>query len=88
MENHVRRLYAAFEDHQLAAKAAELVYPVRTGWKGQLRIIFQTIPDLHQALPNSMGDWYFTGNYPTSGGLAVLNRSFINFWEKREGRSY
>jgi amidophosphoribosyltransferase len=88
MENHVRRLYAAFTDDQLATKAAELVYPVRTGWKGQLRIIFQTISDLHQALPNSKGDWYFTGNYPTPGGLAVLNRSFINYWEKREGRSY
>ena len=43
---------------------------------------------MHQACPGSAGDWYFTGNYPTPGGLGVLNRAFINFWEKKEGRSY
>lgn len=88
MENHVRRIYDAFGDARIAEKAAELVYPVRSGWKGELRLIFQTIPDLHRSCPGSSGDWYFTGDYPTPGGLAVLNRAYMNFWEKREGRSY
>ena len=88
MENHVRRLYDAFGDARIAEKAAELVYPVRSGWKGELRLIFQTIPDLHRSCPGSSGDWYFTGDYPTPGGLAVLNRAYMNFWEKREGRAY
>ena len=88
MENHVRRLYDAFGDARIAEKAAELVYPVRSGWKGELRLIFQTIPDLHRSCPGSSGDWYFTGDYPTPGGLAALNRAYMNFWEKREGRAY
>ena len=88
MENHVRRIYDAFGDARIAEKAAELVYPTRSGWKGELRLIFQTIPDLHRACPGSSGDWYFTGDYPTPGGLGVLNRAYMNFWEKREGRAY
>ena len=88
MENHVRRIYAAFDDRRIAEKAAELVYPARSGWKGELRLIFQSIPDLHRSCPGSSGDWYFTGDYPTPGGLAVLNRAYINYWEKRDGRSY
>ena len=88
MENHVRRIYDAFGEARIAEKAAELVYPARTGWKGELRLIFQSIPDLRRSCPGSSGDWYFTGDYPTPGGLAVLNRAYMNFWEKREGRSY
>ncbi len=88
MANHVRRIYDAFGEARIAEKAAELVYPSRSGWKGELRLIFQSIPDLHRSCPGSSGDWYFTGDYPTPGGLAVLNRAYMNFWEKREGRSY
>lgn len=88
MANHVRRIYDAFGDARIAEKAAELVYPARSGWKGELRLIFQSIPDLHRSCPGSSGDWYFTGDYPTPGGLAVLNRAYMNFWEKREGRAY
>jgi amidophosphoribosyltransferase len=88
MQNHVRRIYAAFSEKELSRKAAELVYPTKSGWKGELVIVFQSIEALHKACPSSLGDWYFTGNYPTPGGLGVLNRAFINYWEKREGRSY
>jgi len=88
MANQVARIYDAFGEAEVARKAAELVYPTRCGWKGELVLIFQSIPDLRRACPGSGGDWYFTGDYPTPGGLAVLNRAYMNFWEKREGRSY
>jgi len=88
LKNHVKRIYDAFSDKELSAKAAELVYPTKSGWKGELVIVFQKIEALHKACPTSQGDWYFTGNYPTPGGYSVLNQAFINFWEKREGRSY
>ena len=88
MQNHVRRIYEAFTERELSVKAAELVYPAKSGWKGELIVVFQSIDALHKACPGSAGDWYFTGNYPTPGGLGVLNRAFVNFWEKKEGRSY
>jgi amidophosphoribosyltransferase len=84
----VKRIYDAFTDKEIAAKAAELVYPTKSGWKGELVLVFQQIKDLHKACPTSQGDWYFTGDYPTPGGYGVLNQAFINFWEKREGRAY
>jgi len=88
MRNHVKRIYDAFTEQEIAVKAAELVYPVKSGWKGELVIIFQQIASLHRACPTSRGDWYFTGDYPTPGGLGVLNRAYMNYWEKREGRAY
>jgi amidophosphoribosyltransferase len=88
MRNHVKRIYDAFTEEEIAAKAAELVYPAKSGWKGELVLVFQKIASLHKACPTSRGDWYFTGDYPTPGGLGVLNQAFINYWEKREGRSY
>lgn len=88
MKNHVKRIYDAFTVQDISAKAAELVFPVKSNWKGDLIIVFQKIESLHKACPNSTGDWYFTGNYPTPGGYEVLNRAYINFWEKKEGRSY
>jgi len=88
MQNHVKRIYQAFSEIEIAAKAAELVYPSKSGWKGELVLVFQKIESLHKACPKSQGDWYFTGDYPTPGGLGVLNQAFINYWEKREGRSY
>jgi amidophosphoribosyltransferase len=88
MQNHVKRIYNAFSEIEIAAKAAELVYPAKSGWKGELVLVFQKIESLHKACPKSQGDWYFTGDYPTPGGLGVLNQAYINYWEKREGRSY
>ncbi len=88
MKNHVKRIYDAFTVQEISIKAAELVFPTKSHWKGDLIIVFQKIESLHKACPNSTGDWYFTGNYPTPGGYEVLNRAYINFWEKKEGRSY
>ncbi len=88
MVNHVRRIYDAFSVEAISAKIAELVYPNNGEWSGELEIIYQGIESLHKACPGNHGDWYFTGNYPTPGGLKVLNRAYIYYYEKREGRSY
>ncbi len=87
--NEVRRLYAPYSDAQISAKIAELVTPKIDDWKGQVTILYQTIEDLHTALPAHAGDWYFTGNYPTPGGFHALNKAFINYYENRiSDRSY
>jgi len=88
LRNHVRRLYDLFTAEQISAKISELVRPPPNGWNGEVQILFQTIEDLRLAVPENNGDWYFTGHYPTAGGLAVLNRSYINFFENKGGRSY
>ncbi len=88
MKNHVKTLYDCFSDEQIAAKISLLATPEIPEWEGEVRIIFQTIESLHQALPDHRGDWYFTGNFPTPGGYRALNRAYINFFEKRTGRSY
>ncbi|MGF1448736.1 MAG: amidophosphoribosyltransferase [Opitutales bacterium] len=86
--NPVKRLYAAFSEDVVAERIATLVRPDDLAWSGQLRVLYQSIQSLHQACPKHRGDWYFTGDYPTPGGLRVVNQAFINFYEHREGRSY
>jgi len=88
MVNHVQRLYDHFTAERISGKIAELVRPPKNGWSGEIQVIFQSIENLHGSCPGNSGDWYFTGAYPTPGGFAVLNRAFINYFEKREGRSY
>ena len=65
-----------------------MLRPQDINWHGELSIVFQTIEALHKCLPNQAGDWYFTGDYPTPGGTAIANRAFIDYYEKRHGRSY
>jgi amidophosphoribosyltransferase len=86
--NEVRGVYDPFTAEQISAKIVELVRPRAIAWKGPIEIIFQTIENLHDAVPNHTGDWYFTGHYPTPGGYRVVNQAFINYYEKNEGRSY
>lgn len=88
MENHVKRIYDRFTPEQISARIAQMVYPQANGWKGEVEVIFQSIENLHKSCPKHLGDWYFTGNYPTAGGKLVLNRAFIYYYEKRSGRSY
>ena len=88
MRNAVKAVYAPFTDEEISAKIASLVYPQKTTWKGEVKIIYQTISNLHAALGGSYGDWYFSGDYPTPGGYAVVNQAFINFYEGKEGRAY
>ncbi len=86
--NHVRKIYESFTAEEISKKITGLVSPKPNGWKGEIEIIYQSIENLHRALPNHTGDWYFTGKYPTPGGYRVVNQAFVNYFEKSEGRSY
>ena len=86
--NHVRKIYEPFTPEEISAKVVELVYPRGLEWQGPVQIIYQTIENLHAAVPNHTGDWYFTGRYPTPGGYRVVNQAYVNYFEKHEGRSY
>ena len=86
--NHVRKIYEPFTAEEISAKITELVSPPPNGWAGKIEIIFQSVENLHAALPNHNGDWYFTGKYPTPGGYRVVNQAYVNYFEKNEGRSY
>jgi amidophosphoribosyltransferase len=84
----VRKIYEPFTPEQISAKITELVRPQNIEWKGEFEVIFQTIENLHAAVPNHKGDWYFTGKYPTPGGFRVVNQAYLNYFEKGDGRSY
>jgi amidophosphoribosyltransferase len=86
LENHVKKIYAPFTDEQISAKMAELLRP--SDIKAETQMIFQTIDNLHKAIPGHTGDWYFSGNFPTPGGNKVVNTSFINFIEGKNQRAY
>lgn len=86
MVNYVREIYRPFTAEQISAKIAEMLKPEDCG--AEVEIIYQTIENLHKACPNDLGDWYFTGNYPTPGGNRVVNASFINFMEGKDARAY
>jgi amidophosphoribosyltransferase len=86
--NHVRRLYEPFSAEEISARISRLVRPTRIDWQGEIEIIFQTIENLHAAVPGHSGDWYFSGKYPTEGGYRVVNKAYVNYYEKNEGRSY
>lgn len=86
--NHVRRIYEPFSPEEISRRVVDLVRPKNLDWKGEVEIIFQTIENLHAAVPNHPGDWYFTGHYPTPGGYRVVNQAFINYHEKNDGRAY
>jgi amidophosphoribosyltransferase len=84
--NYVTEIYAPFTDTEISNKIAELLTSETI--KAEVKIIFQTIANLRQACPNNLGDWYFTGDYPTPGGNRVVNRAFINFYEGKDARAY
>ncbi len=85
-ENLVKKIYGTFTSEEISQKIAELIKP--KDLKAELEIIYQTIEGLHLSCPNNLGDWYFTGNYPTPGGNKVANKSFINFMEGKKVRAY
>lgn len=86
MVNYVRKIYEPFTAEQISEKISYLVTPANCNAKVQ--VIFNTIEDLHKACPGNLGDWYFTGHYPTPGGNKVVNQAFINYIEKRDQRAY
>ena len=86
VENFVKEIYAPFSAMQISEKIATLLSA--DGITAEVKIIFQTIENLHHACPKNLGDWYFTGNYPTDGGNRVVNQAFINFYEGKKERAY
>lgn len=84
--NHVKDFYAPFTDEEISDKIAEML--VTDDVKAEVKIIFQSVDNLHKACPKNLGDWYFTGDYPTPGGNRVVNRAFINFYEGNDARAY
>lgn len=86
VQNFVKEIYAPFSAEQISAKIAELLSTETIN--AEVKIIFQTIENLHKACPNNLGDWYFTGDYPTVGGNRVVNQAFINFFEGKQERAY
>jgi len=86
MVNYVKEIYEPFTPERIAEKITQLLVPedISAG----VQIIFQSVNDLHAACPDNTGDWYFSGDYPTPGGNKIVNRSFINYIEKRDERGY
>jgi amidophosphoribosyltransferase len=85
-ENVVQQLYKQFTTEDLSKKIAQLITPADISIP--VDVIFQRIEDLHKACPSNLGDWYFTGNYPTPGGNKVVNRAFMNYMEGKNVRGY
>ncbi|WP_291274538.1 amidophosphoribosyltransferase [Flavobacterium sp.] len=84
--NYVKAIYAPFTDEQISDKMAQMLTSKEI--KSDIKIIFQKVEDLHKACPKNLGDWYFTGDYPTPGGNRVVNTAFINFYEGNDTRAY
>ena len=84
--NYVKEIYAPFTDEEVSDKIGELLKS--SSINAEVKIVYQTVDNLHKACPNDTGDWYFTGNYPTPGGNKVVNTSFINFIEGKDQRAY
>lgn len=86
IQNYVKEIYEPFKDQEISDKIAEMLTPASINAK--VEIIYQTVDNLHKSCPNNLGDWYFTGNYPTPGGNKVVNKAFINWIEGKNERAY
>ncbi|WP_372793805.1 amidophosphoribosyltransferase [Lutibacter sp.] len=86
ISNKVTAIYAPFTDAQISDKIAEMLKTEDIN--AEVEIIYQSVKNLHKACPNHLGDWYFTGDYPTPGGNRVVNDAFINFYEGSDARAY
>ena len=86
IKNYVKDIYNMFTADEISEKIAEILSV--NVQNAKVKIIYQSIENLHQACPNHTGDWYFTGNYPTPGGNRVVNNAFINFYEGNKKRAY
>lgn len=86
IKNHVQEFYATFTDEEISAKISEML--TESSINAEIQIIYQRVENLHKACPKNLGDWYFTGNYPTRGGNRISNKAFINYYEGKEDRAY
>jgi amidophosphoribosyltransferase len=84
--NHVIDIYKPFEPQEVSDKIAQMLSSSTIN--AEVKIIFQTVENLHKACPKNLGDWYFTGDYPTPGGNRVVNKAFMNFYEGKDARAY
>ena len=84
--NYVKEVYVPFTNEEISDKIRDLLLP--KDFTSEVEVIFQTVDSLHKACPENLGDWYFTGDYPTDGGNRVVNRAFINFYEGNKERAY
>jgi amidophosphoribosyltransferase len=84
--NYVTEIYAPFEPQEVSNKIAQLLSTPEIN--AEVKIIFQTVENLHISCPKNLGDWYFTGDYPTPGGNRVVNKAFMNFYEGKNARAY
>ena len=84
--NYVKELYAPFTDEEISDKISEIIS--NDTINANVKVIFQSVEDLHKACPKNLGDWYFTGNYPTQGGNRVVNRAYVHFFEGNPTRAY
>ena len=80
LTNHVRAIYEPFTVNEINAKIVEMLRP--EGMQSPVELVFQSIEGLHHACPNHPGDWYFTGHYPTPGGIRLANQAFVNYVEQ------
>jgi amidophosphoribosyltransferase len=88
MQNGIKKIYAPFSQEEISRKIAELITPPFSSWDGSIQVIYQSLEGLHEAMPGFTGDWYFSGNYPTPGGVGVLNNSFLKWLLGDTSRSY
>ena len=79
IQNYVKEIYAPFSEQEISEKIAELVTPENL--KCKVKVLFQTIENLHKACPENKGDWYFSGDYPTPGGTRTAIQAYINYFE-------
>ncbi len=86
--NAVKRIYESFTDEEISEEISRIVYPKDISWHGEVEVIYQTVENLHRSIHEESGDWYFTGNYPTPGGYAVVNQAYVDWREGNTGRSY
>ncbi|RYE22212.1 MAG: amidophosphoribosyltransferase, partial [Sphingobacteriaceae bacterium] len=86
VENFVKQIYAPFTYEQVSNRIAEIITPKNI--KAEVQVIYQTLDNLHIACPDHLGDWYFSGNYPTPGGNKVVNKAFLNWMEGKNQRAY
>jgi amidophosphoribosyltransferase len=84
--NYVKKLYEQFTYEEISEKISDIVRP--EGMKAEVQVVFQTVDNLHKAIPNHSGDWYFTGDFPTPGGVRVANKSYLNYMDGKLVRAY
>ena len=86
MVNYVKAIYEPFTDQEISDRIAKIITPKEI--KAEVKVLYQTLDNLHIACPDHTGDWYFSGDFPTPGGNKVVNRAFANWMEGKNQRGY